>query len=67
MLNKQHGGGSLRKLIGGGGRRQRCVCEEAGGWGIEVETGRRAKDGGDKRPRTMNTTINYKLNGYNRF
>ena len=34
--------------------------------GMELEKGKRAGDRADERPRTTNTTINYKLNGYNR-
>ena len=34
---------------------------------MEVETGTRAGDGGDDRSRTTNATINYKINGQNRF
>ena len=34
---------------------------------MKLVTGRRAGDGADERPRTTNATINYKLNGYNRF
>ena len=34
---------------------------------MELEKGKRAGDRADERPRTTNATINYKLNGYNRF
>ena len=34
---------------------------------MKLETGRRAGDGADERPRTTNVTINYKVNAYNRF
>ena len=34
---------------------------------MKLVTGRRAGDGADERPRTTNATINYKLNGCNRF
>ena len=34
---------------------------------MKLVTGRRAEDGADERPRTTNATINYKLNGCNRF
>ena len=34
---------------------------------MKLETGRRAGDGADERPRTTNVTINYKLDEYNRF
>ena len=34
---------------------------------MELEKGKRAGDRADERPRTTNATINYKLNGCNRF
>ena len=34
---------------------------------MEPEKGKRAGDGADEHPRTTNATINYKLNGCNRF
>ena len=34
---------------------------------MELEKGKRAGDRADERPRTTNATINYRLNGCNRF